>query len=91
MRERLVVPADHLYPSATLSFDQLALVETLSIGGHAVARGAPVAGERALVIGAGPIGLSVSVSLRRSAGRARDLRQPGPNAVPSPEPGPAWT
>ena len=58
-----MVPADHLYPSASLSVDQLALVETLSIGGHAVVRGAPVAGERALVIGAGPIGLSVSVAL----------------------------
>jgi 2-desacetyl-2-hydroxyethyl bacteriochlorophyllide A dehydrogenase len=63
MRERLLVPADHLYPSPGLSLDQLALVETLSIGGHAVARGAPVAGERALVIGAGPIGLGVSQSL----------------------------
>ena len=63
MKERLVVPADHLYPSSSLSVDQLALVETLSIGGHAVVRGAPVAGERTLVIGAGPIGLSVSVAL----------------------------
>ncbi len=59
----LVVPADHLHPSAVLSYDQLALVETLSIGGHAVVRGAPVAGERTLVIGAGPIGLAVSRSL----------------------------
>jgi 2-desacetyl-2-hydroxyethyl bacteriochlorophyllide A dehydrogenase len=63
MRERLLVPADHLYPSPVLSFDQAAMVETLSIGGHAVARGNPVAGERALVIGAGPIGVSVSESL----------------------------
>jgi 2-desacetyl-2-hydroxyethyl bacteriochlorophyllide A dehydrogenase len=63
MRERLLVPADHLYPSTRLSFDQAALVETLSIGGHAAARGAPVAGERALVIGAGPIGLAVSLWL----------------------------
>jgi 2-desacetyl-2-hydroxyethyl bacteriochlorophyllide A dehydrogenase len=63
MRERLVVPADHLYQSDTLSFDELALVETLSIGGHAAARGTPVTGERALIIGAGPIGLSVSVAL----------------------------
>jgi 2-desacetyl-2-hydroxyethyl bacteriochlorophyllide A dehydrogenase len=63
MRERLLLPADHLYPSAALSFDQAALVETLSIGGHAVARGTPVAGERALIVGAGPIGLGVSQSL----------------------------
>jgi 2-desacetyl-2-hydroxyethyl bacteriochlorophyllide A dehydrogenase len=63
MQERLTVPADHLYPSSTLSLDQLALVETLSIGAHAVARGTPVAGERALVVGTGPIGLATSRSL----------------------------
>ena len=60
MRERMTVPATHLHPSAALSLDQLALVEPLSIGGHAVVRGRPEAGERALVIGAGPIGLAVA-------------------------------
>ena len=59
MRERFVLPATHLYPSARLSTAQLALVETLGIGSHAVLRGQPAAGERVLVIGAGPIGLSV--------------------------------
>jgi 2-desacetyl-2-hydroxyethyl bacteriochlorophyllide A dehydrogenase len=39
--------------------EQLALVETLGIGCHAVDRGRPEAGETALVIGAGPIGLSL--------------------------------
>ena len=38
--------------------EQLALVETLAIGCHAVDRGNPIAGEHALIIGAGPIGLS---------------------------------
>jgi 2-desacetyl-2-hydroxyethyl bacteriochlorophyllide A dehydrogenase len=64
MRERLVVPADHLHRSDGLSFDQLALAETLSIGGHAVARGAPNPADRVLVVGAGPIGLSVTAFLR---------------------------
>ena len=59
MRERFVLPASHLYPNARLSTAQLALVETLGIGSHAVLRGQPMAGERVLVIGAGPIGLSV--------------------------------
>lgn len=58
-RERIVVPAVKLHPSATLSFDQLALVETLGIGAHAVDRASLDAGETVAVIGAGPIGLSV--------------------------------
>jgi 2-desacetyl-2-hydroxyethyl bacteriochlorophyllide A dehydrogenase len=63
MRERQVVPADHLHASGQLSFDELALAETLSIGGHAVLRGAPTASDRVLILGAGPIGLSVSAFL----------------------------
>ncbi|HXQ79883.1 MAG TPA: zinc-binding alcohol dehydrogenase family protein [Opitutaceae bacterium] len=59
MREQLVVPARKLHPSASLSLDQLALVETLGIGCHAVERACLEPGEFALVIGAGPIGLAV--------------------------------
>ncbi|MEK6248548.1 MAG: zinc-binding alcohol dehydrogenase family protein [Planctomycetales bacterium] len=58
LRPRFLLPAIKLHSSETLSFDQLALVETLAIGCHAVQRGAPVAGEHCLVIGAGPIGLA---------------------------------
>jgi 2-desacetyl-2-hydroxyethyl bacteriochlorophyllide A dehydrogenase len=59
MRELMTVPVAKLHRSRTLSMDQLALVEMLTIGAHAVRRGQPEAGERVLVIGAGPIGLSV--------------------------------
>lgn len=59
LRERLVVPASKLHRSATLSFDQLALIETLGIGAHAVQRAAVEAGEWVLVRGAGPIGLAI--------------------------------
>ncbi len=59
LRPRFVVPARKLHPSEQLTLDQLALVETLGIGCHAVNRGAPKEGENVLVIGAGPIGLSV--------------------------------
>jgi alcohol dehydrogenase len=59
LRPRFVVPARKLHSSTKLSLDQLALVETLAIGCHAVDRGGPQAGEHALVVGAGPIGLSV--------------------------------
>jgi alcohol dehydrogenase len=48
-----------LHISRLLSYEQLALVETLAIGCHAVNRASVKAGEIALVIGAGPIGLSV--------------------------------
>jgi threonine dehydrogenase-like Zn-dependent dehydrogenase len=41
--------------------ERLALVETLGIGAHAVERCGLKAGETALVIGAGPIGLSTAV------------------------------
>ena len=52
------VPARKLHPGNDLSYDQLALVETLAIGYHAVQRGNPKPGETVLVIGAGPIGLA---------------------------------
>jgi 2-desacetyl-2-hydroxyethyl bacteriochlorophyllide A dehydrogenase len=52
------VPARKLHPGNDLSYDQLALVETLAIGYHAVQRATPRPGETVLVIGAGPIGLA---------------------------------
>ena len=58
MCERMLVPARKLHGSHRLTMDQLALVETLAIGCHAVDRGQPLAGEHVLIIGAGPIGLS---------------------------------
>lgn len=59
LRPLLTVPARKLHPANELDYDQLALVETLGIGCHAVNRGAPQGGEVVVVIGAGPIGLSV--------------------------------
>ena len=59
LTERLVLPARKLHPANRLSLEQCALVETLAIGCHAIQRGNPQPGEHVLVIGAGPIGLSV--------------------------------
>ena len=59
LRPRFLVPARKLHRSDKLSPDQLALVETLAIGCHAVNRAAPRGDDHVLVIGAGPIGLSV--------------------------------
>ncbi|MGF1580959.1 MAG: zinc-binding alcohol dehydrogenase family protein [Gemmataceae bacterium] len=56
--ERFLVRADKLHPSEKLSFEQLALVETLAIGCHATDRGNPSKDDHTLIIGAGPIGLA---------------------------------
>lgn len=58
MREQLILPARKLHTSGSLSLDQLALVETLAIGAHAISRANLEAGEWVLVVGAGPIGLT---------------------------------
>ena len=58
LRAHFLLPARKLHPSGKLSFEQLALVETLAIGCHAVNRAQPQPNENVLVIGAGPIGLS---------------------------------
>jgi 2-desacetyl-2-hydroxyethyl bacteriochlorophyllide A dehydrogenase len=59
MRERMTLPAHKLHPCNALSFEQLALVETLAIGCHAVNRAQITPGDDVLIIGAGPIGLTV--------------------------------
>lgn len=77
MRPYFIVPARKLHCSEDLTFEQLALVETLGIGCHAVNRGNPKPGENVLVIGAGPIGLSVIEFAKLSGARTivMDLNQ----------------
>jgi len=58
MRERFALPAHKLHPSAKLTMEQLALVETLAIGCNCVNRADTLAGDKVLVIGAGPIGMA---------------------------------
>ena len=59
MRDRVLLPAKQLHKCAKLEPAQIPLVETLGVGCHAVGRARPERGERAIVAGAGPIGLSV--------------------------------
>ncbi len=59
MQELLSVPVDHLIKGEGLSVEQAVILEPLSIGAHAVRRAGIQPGENVLVIGAGPIGLSV--------------------------------
>lgn len=64
MRDRILLPAQHMYKCERLPAAQIPLVETLSVGCHAVGRSAARAGDRAIVAGAGPIGLAVIEFLR---------------------------
>jgi 2-desacetyl-2-hydroxyethyl bacteriochlorophyllide A dehydrogenase len=73
MRGVLGVPLERLYASEQLTFDQLALVETLGIGAHAVTRSALQPNENVLVIGAGPIGLAVNQFAVAAGGKVRAL------------------
>jgi 2-desacetyl-2-hydroxyethyl bacteriochlorophyllide A dehydrogenase len=61
MCERISVPERNVYPAGKLTVDQAASCEFLAIGAHAVARSQIKSGQRALVIGAGPIGLGVAL------------------------------
>lgn len=64
----LCLPAGNLVAARGLSPDECATVEFLSIGAHAVRRGAVTAGDRVLVVGAGPIGLGTALFARLSGG-----------------------
>jgi 2-desacetyl-2-hydroxyethyl bacteriochlorophyllide A dehydrogenase len=69
LRPSLIVPSKKLHPSPKLTLEQLALVETLAIGCHAVNRAQVERNESSLVIGLGPIGLAVLEFLRLAGAR----------------------
>jgi 2-desacetyl-2-hydroxyethyl bacteriochlorophyllide A dehydrogenase len=60
MREFVTVPDTALVKSGGLSLDELALVEPLAIGAHAVKRANIAPNEFVLVMGAGPIGIGIA-------------------------------
>lgn len=72
MREFITYPAHLLHTSKNLSLDQLALVEPMGIGCHAVNRAQVQAEDTVLVIGVGPIGLG-TVQFAKAAGAAKVL------------------
>lgn len=59
LTEYLAVPEEKVYPSDSLSLEELALIEPLAVGMHAVSRSDVTAGESMAVFGTGMIGLSV--------------------------------
>jgi 2-desacetyl-2-hydroxyethyl bacteriochlorophyllide A dehydrogenase len=61
LTNRLSLHPRYLIDATGLSPDQAAMVEFLAIGHHAVGRAAPAAGDRVLVVGAGPIGMAVTL------------------------------
>ncbi len=69
MRPEINVPIRKLHASEGATLDQLALVEMLGIGRHAVNRSQATSADTALIIGAGPIGLSVLTFLRLHSDR----------------------
>ncbi|MDN5211832.1 zinc-binding alcohol dehydrogenase family protein [Fulvivirgaceae bacterium BMA12] len=59
MQEIVSLPTHILIPAPKLSFEEMAIVEPLAIGGHAVRRAQLSADETIVVIGCGPIGLGL--------------------------------
>ncbi|MBP0592615.1 zinc-binding alcohol dehydrogenase family protein [Paraburkholderia sp. LEh10] len=58
LAEYLSVPAQFVHKADGVTLDQAAMLEFLAIGAHAVRRADVSAGQRALVVGAGPIGMA---------------------------------
>jgi 2-desacetyl-2-hydroxyethyl bacteriochlorophyllide A dehydrogenase len=69
MREYINVPIDKIHKSSVLVDEELALVEMLSIGCHAVRRANIRQGEWVMVVGVGPIGLGVAQFAHLAGGR----------------------
>ena len=61
LAEYLALPAQFVFRADGISLDQAAMIEFLAIGAHAVRRAALTAGKRVLVVGAGPIGMAVTL------------------------------
>jgi 2-desacetyl-2-hydroxyethyl bacteriochlorophyllide A dehydrogenase len=59
MQEQITVPTDILLPANHLSDNQMAIVEPLAIGAHAIRRAALKKDEFVIVIGCGPIGIGI--------------------------------
>lgn len=59
MQEQISVPVDILLPANHLSDNQMAIVEPLAIGAHAIRRADLKKGETVCVLGCGPIGIGI--------------------------------
>ncbi|MEL6925133.1 MAG: alcohol dehydrogenase catalytic domain-containing protein, partial [Bacteroidota bacterium] len=59
MQQRIVVPVRILLPAAGLNASQMAIVEPLAIGAHAIRRANLKSDETIAVVGCGPIGIGI--------------------------------
>lgn len=62
--EYLSLPEAFVHKAEGVTLDQAAMIEFLAIGAHAVRRGRVQAGQRVLVVGAGPIGMAAMIFAR---------------------------
>lgn len=59
--EYLSLPTQFVHKAEGITLDQAAMIEFLSIGAHAVRRSDIQSGQRALVVGTGPIGMAAAI------------------------------
>ncbi|MEN3323114.1 zinc-binding alcohol dehydrogenase family protein [Mariniflexile soesokkakense] len=59
MQENFAVRTDLLIPANNLSYEEMAIVEPLAIGAHAIRRANLQKGENIVVVGCGPIGIGL--------------------------------
>jgi len=59
MQEYITVREDLLMPAKGLSYSEIAIVEPLAIGAHAIQRAQVKKGETVVVVGCGPIGIGI--------------------------------
>ncbi len=67
MQEYITVRQDLLLPANNLTYDQMAIVEPLAIGAHAIRRAAIEQNEFVVIVGCGPIGIGM-IKLAQIAG-----------------------
>ncbi|MFY0654025.1 MAG: zinc-binding alcohol dehydrogenase family protein [Cyclobacteriaceae bacterium] len=59
MQEKITVPSNILLPAQNLSENEMAIVEPLAIGAHAIRRAQLKPGDKVVVVGCGPIGIGI--------------------------------
>ncbi len=67
--EYIAMPVSRIFPGKGLSAKELALVEPFAISQHALSRAPVKAGDRLLVVGAGPIGLFALIAAKQKGAR----------------------